>query len=285
MLDARSDLPTDQQKTFEAFVADVDDQLFDRIAVLLADVDEPAVAQRVYDLAFEPNDVLPKRERRPELHSAILAAASADALGLDDEERATLLEFTVAIQEYYDVLDDLIDGDVAPGHETEVQLVAQVLLPLAVDRLGRLGSDAVAHWAERALELVTAPHAELQSEPSPEAYDEIVARQSVLFGFVPGVAAVAAGCDDAGVQRASSIGRSIYRHGQFARDFEQHVRGDDDPWNAAALHGDDAVIEELRSLRATVEDLAAAYPDPARIVLQGLVALDVDAWQTELADG
>lgn len=284
MLDRPSDLSAEEQAAFEAFARDVREAVFDRIEAMLSDV-EPSLAQRVYDLAFSASDVLQQRSRRPELHSALLAAASADAVELSDADREALLGFTVAIQEYYDVLDDLIDGDVAEGHEVEVQIVAQTLLPLATARLGRLGSDAVEYWADAALELVAAPHAEVGGSPSAEAYRELVARQSVLFGFVPGVAAVAAGRDEAAVERAEALGRTIYRFEQFVRDYEQYVAGDDDPWNAAALLGEQAVIEQLEAWQSEVADCTASYPDPASRQLQALVALDLAGWQRELADG
>lgn len=285
MLERSSDLSPERQAAFEEFVLEGREQVFDGVQAMLDDVGEPTLAQRVYELAFTPNDVLPKRSRRPELHSALLAVAAADAFDLPESDRTALLEFTVAIQEYYDILDDLIDGDVAEGHENEVQLVAQVLFPLAVARLGRLGGDAVGYWTDCALELVAAPHAEAAASPSPEAYRDLVDRQSVLFGFVPGLAAVAAGREEAAVERAEELGRTIYRHGQFVRDYEQYVGTDDDPWNAAALLGEQAVIEHLEEWRGAIDDLTASYPESARRQLRALVALDVDTWQQALVDG
>lgn len=285
MLDRHSDLSEARQAEFDAFARDVRERMFDEVEAMLLEVGEDGLAQRVYDVAFAESEVLPQRSRRPDLHTALLAAASAEAYELGDSDSEALLGFTVAIQEYYDVLDDLIDGDVADGHETEVQLVVQVLLPLALGRLGRLGSGAVSYWTERALELVAAPYAEHGATPSASAYRDLVDRQSVLFAFVPGLAAVAAGCDEAGVERAEAVGRAIYRHQQFARDYEQHAAGDDDPWNAAALLGRATTIEELEHCRTTVEELTEPYPEPARERLRGLVALDVDPWRDEVADG
>lgn len=277
MLNRASDLSGDERADFEEYVEDVRQRTLDRVEAMLAEP-EPALAQRVYDLAFSPSDALPRRERRPDLHSAVLADAAADAHGLAERERQLLLEFTLAIQEYYDLLDDVVDGDVAEGHAGEVQVVAQALLPMATARLGELGSEAVAYWSARALELVSAPHVEARSEPGVEAYRDLLDRQSVLFGFVPGVTAVAAGSDEAGVERAEALGRAVYLHGQLARDVEQHRAGDDDPWNAAALEGERAVLDRLTELRREVSELADDYPEPASTRLSALVALDVDGW-------
>lgn len=284
MLDRPTDLPADREAEFEAFVRDVREATFDAVEDMLTDLDEPALAQRVYELAFEANDVLPGRDARPDLSSAVLAATAADAHGLDDGERDALVGFAVAIQEYYDVLDDLVDGDVADGHEAEVQVVAQALLPLALDRLHRLGPDAVAYWTGCALDLVCAPFAEVSGTPTAEAYRELVDRQSVLLGFVPGVAAVAADRDEADVDRAEALGRALYRHQQFARDLEQHLDGDDDPWNAAALLGEESVVERLEAWREDVETYAEPYPEPASRRLRALVALDLEEWRRSLSD-
>lgn len=282
MFERITTLSPERTAAFESYAETVRQRALDAVESLLVNLD-PALAQTVYDLSFAQNDVLPRRGRRPDLHSAVLADAAADAVGL--EEDVHLLAFTVAIQEYYDLLDDVVDGDVPDGREGAVQIVAQTLLPLAVGRLARLGDDAVAYWSRAATELIAAPHAESRQTPSADAYLELLDRQSVLFGFVPGVAAVAAGRDDGDVERAEALGRAVYRFDQLLRDYEQHASGDDDPWNAAALLGAEEVFAELESARADVVDYTSGYEDPARRRLRALVAVDLASVRSGDSEG
>lgn len=283
MLDRPSDLSAEAQASFDEFAEDVRQRTLDQVEAMLLEV-EPSLGQLTYDLAFQVSDALPRRSRRPQRRPAVLAVAIADAVGLDADETDDLLAYTVAIQEYFDILDDLVDGDVADGREREALLVTQVLLPLATGRLSRLGTDVVAYWSERALELVAAPHAETSEAPTAEAYREIVRHQSPLYGFVTGAAAIAAGSGDEDVERAEAVGRLLYQHAQFTLDYEQYVRGDDGAgdWNAAALVDPDGVREQLVDWRDEIEELTHEYPDPAGRRLRALVALDVDGWTDEL---
>lgn len=280
MLYRPSDLADDRREALETYAQDVRHRALDRIEAMLQTV-EPSVAQVVYDLAFEPNEVLSQRDERPQYRPAILAVATAEAVGLDEDEADALLGFTVAIQEYYDALDDLVDGDVADGHEGEVILVAQVLQALALRELARLGLDAVTHWADSVPTLVGAPFAEARAEsPSVAVYDEILDHQSQLFGFVTGAAAVAAGRDDADVEHAVHVGRLVYRHFALVHDYEQYATGvdGDGDWNAAALLETEELCRRLEERREEIEEATRRYPDPAGRRIRELVALDVSAW-------
>lgn len=282
MLYRPSDLTSERRAAFEEYVGDLRERVLDHVEELCREVDEDALAQRTYELAFKPSDALPKRSRRPKLQTAVLADQTAAAFDLADSRRDALVAFTVAVQEHYDVLDDVVDGDVAPGHEDEAVVVSQALVPLCVRRLDALGSDAVEYWHDCALELLAAPHAETTDDPSADAYRRVIDRQSALFGLVTGLAAVAADRDESTVERADRLGRTVYRHAQFVLDYEQHARGDDE-WNARALLGERRVLESLEIWRAAVTDLTAEFPTHAADRLRALVALDVDAWQRELA--
>lgn len=283
MLYRPSDLDPERQSAFEEHAESVRRRTLEEIERTLEGLD-PALAQFCYEVGFRPNESLPQRDQRPQLRPAVLALATADAHGLDEPAADALLGFTAASQEYFDVLDDVVDGDVAGGSEGEALLGAQLLLALAVDRLSVLGAGAVAHWADSVGRLVAAPLTEAREEPSAERYDEVLERQSELLGSVTGCCAVAAGADDEAVAHAARVGRLVYRHFAIVHDVEQHAAGEDadDDWTAPAVFGRDGVRERLAELRTDVEAATERYPDPAARRIRNLVALDVEKWERVL---
>lgn len=279
MLYCPSDLPADDADAFEAHVQDLRDRVLDHVRELLLELDSPRLAQQVYDLAFDDSEVLPKRESRPKLETALLAEQTYLQFDPSGEHLDELLQFTVLVQEYYDMLDDLIDDDVAPTHENEVLLVSQTLVPMLQRALAALGADATDYWTDRSVDLLTAPQYEATHDPTPEHYAELLARQSVLFGFVTGLSAVVTGQDEDAIQRTERLGRVAYKHAQYVLDYEQYHAGHTEEWNAAELSSEAALIDRLEQWRAEVVELTADYdPERARLV-RGLVALDVDEWR------
>jgi hypothetical protein len=277
MLHRPSAVPAEHRETFEAHATDLRGRLLDHVEVLLTELDSKAAGGLVYEFAFRPCEALPKRTERPKLDSALLAEQvylqhDPDGARLDD-----VLEFTVAVQEYFDMLDDLVDGDVREDRRGEVLLATQLLLPLVVRRLDRL--DATACWCDETTRLLEAPLEELRAEPTAAAYRDALEAQATLYGATAGVAALAGGGDDAAVERAATVGDAIYQHTQVVLDYEQYLAGHAERWNAGALFDDEAaVLAFLREQRETVFRSTEPYDYGRGGLLRGLVALDVDAW-------
>lgn len=285
MLYRPSDLEPEQLSAFEGYAESVRQRMLDEVEAMLDGLD-PALAQFLYETAFRANESLPQRDQRPQLRPAVLALAQADAVELGEERSDALLGFTVASQEYFDVVDDAVDGDVAGGTDAEALLAAQLLLVLALRRLSELDAATPRYWVDSVAELVRAPFTETQEEPSAALYESMLDRQSELLGFVTGVAAVAAGLPDDDVAHAARVGRLVYRHFALVHDVEQYERGDDGDgdWNAAALFGHDGTQQRLVDVRSDVERATRRYPDPAGTRIRNLVALDVEEWRRLLTD-
>ena len=273
-----SDLPAERADAFEEHVQNLRRRVLDHVETVLLDVGSPGLAQEAYDVAFPETDALPKRESRPKLETALLAEQTYLSFDPSGERLEPLLQFTVVVQEYYDVLDDLLDDDVTAGHESRVLLVSQTLMPMLVRLLGELGDAAIEYWTDRAFELLAAPRIEATREPSPEDYAELLDHQAVLFGFVTGLAAVVTRRDDETIERAERLGRTAYKHAQYVLDVEQRRSGRVEGWNAAELHSEADVVDQLERWRAEVDDLVTAYPDERADLIRALVALDVDEW-------
>jgi hypothetical protein len=242
-------------------------EFYDRVlghveTILKTELDSETARKYVYGLAFKENDVLPKRDRRPKPGTAFQADQIHRIHGGDEETRATLVQFALVVAEYYDVVDDVVDGDVKPGHEREALLVAQLLMPVLARLLHRLGDDAVEYWTREATALVEAPliHESADGEPTGEAYLDLLERQASLRSSITGLAAVVAGADGDAVERAENVGTAVHKLMQFATDLAQY-ESDNDPWNAVALFEETAYFEQLRSLRDELDEALSAYPD------------------------
>lgn len=275
-------LPPDRWDQLERRWRDVEMRLLESLEDLLAEIERPTLRARVRRLAFEPNEALPKRSRRPNVTVAFLADGVYRSYADTDEGSKALLQFAAVVHEYYDLFDDLFDGDVDAGYEAEVLGTMQVMMPLVVRLLDRLGGDAAAYWSERAIALMGGPFGELTADPSPSAYLEVVDHQSELFGFVTGVAAIAAGTDDEAVDRAAALGRACFAFEQFALDLEQY-HGDDDRWNAWALLPETAAASELRSRRDAIESLAGQLPGDAGRTIADCFAVDLERLRADAA--
>lgn len=256
-------------------------RLLERVEALVDEVDSEPLSRQLYAVAFEANEILPKRASRPKIENAYLVEQlyRAHAPGGDDLD--PLVEFTVCVTEYYDILDDLVDGDVAAGREAEALVGMQTLLPLFVRRLVEFGPEAAAFWTERALAVLESAPAETGGDPTVEAYRAVVRRQSHLFGFTAGLAGIVAGAADDAVRRCERIGRRYYVYEQFLLDREQ--RGDgDDSWNLWEIASEETARALLAELQSDVTNLAGTLPDDRRRLVTGLVAHDIDAWLDSL---
>jgi len=273
-------LSPERQATFEEEVTAFEGRAEEAIDELLATVDPDPARRQLDRIVFSANSVLPKRERRPgrvSLLSAYLVEQVHAEYGDDPERRRLLVQFALTVAEYADIVDDLVDGDVDPDRETEVLLTLQVLWPLLTRLLARLGERETLYWTDQATLLVGAPVTERTSEPTAESYRALVAEQSTLFGFVTGLAAVAAGADDESIARAERLGELFFEYTQFLLDCEQYDGAE--RWNALAVSSPAAVAEQLREWRTAFEtELSHLSEERARRV-RPLVAVDLAAWE------
>lgn len=276
MLHRPTTLSAERCRAIERRALDAKLELLDCIERLVADVDHEELRDRLYTVAFEGSDLLPKRDSRPKLEIVYLVRELCLAYDLSETALETVLECTVAITEYYDIVDDVVDGDVADGRTSEAILLSELLVPLTVARLGQLGPDATAFWADEALTLLEAPYVEATEAPSAEAYRRVVERQGTLFGFVTGLPPVVADADRSAVRRATTLGERYYAYEQFLLDGEQH--GDDSPWNLWEHVPEDAALDRLSELQTEVRELVDPLPEQRARAIRALVGHDLEAW-------
>jgi len=260
-------MPTDSKDAFGGdaeYFRDFYTRGLDCIEALLEDeLDSEAARQHVYALAFKENDALPKRDRRPKTMTAFQAEQIHRIHGGDEQTRRTLLQFAIVTAEYYDIVDDVVDGDVEPGYERDALLVAQLLMPILTRLLHRLGDDCVEYWTREAAALVEAP---LVHEPSEDgdqtgdAYFDLLEQQASLRSSITGLAAIVAGADDEAVERAERVGTAVHKLMQFATDLSQYP-SDDDPSNAAAMFGKEEFFAQYQALRDELDEALAVYPE------------------------
>jgi len=236
----------------------------EEVEVLLKEeFDSEPARQHVYGLAFKQNDILPKRDRRPKSGTVFQADQIHRIHDGDEQTHQTLLQFGIVVAEYYDIVDDVVDGDVKPGHDREALLVAQLLMPVLTRLLHRLGDDAVEYWTREAAALVEAPLVHEQPderERTGAAYLDLMDEQASLRSAITGLAAIVAGADDDAIERAERVGTTVHKLMQFVTDLNQYP-SDDDPWNAVAIYDEDEFFAQYQGLKDELDEALSAYPE------------------------
>lgn len=276
VLEFPNTLSPERERQFELRVDDLRIRLLECVEALLREIPSDALRDMLYGVAFQANDALPKRATRPKVENALLVASVYRAHAHDGEALDTLLEFTVAVTEYYDIADDLFDGDVVAERTGETFLAMHLLVPLFVRRLGWLGADAACYWADHATTLIEAPYVEHRSDPTFDAYVRSLERQGELFGFATGLAATVAGVDRDCVERARRLGNAYYAYEQLLVDRRQFEQDDGDSWNAWHLASESTVCDALLRHRREATDCLEQYPREQRQAVSSLFAHDLD---------
>ncbi|PSP85408.1 hypothetical protein BRC83_02950 [Halobacteriales archaeon QS_1_68_17] len=274
---------TERERQVQEQLNDAYLEALDHVKVVLQEeIDSRVISQRVYERAFKPNEVFPKRSVRPDLKVSHFSRTVAEGYGLTGEERDTIVQLGITFNEYCNVVDDVLDDDVAEGHEDEALFISHMLVPALVRLLARIGTDAVDRWAGHVTRMGEAVLLEEANDPSPETYLEVVDKTGSLWGNATGVAALAAGEDETGIERAERLGTLFFKIEEFRLDTLQEAKGDefdyeeDDPWNAAALFPEDELMAQIEEWRAEFEDLAGDLRDDQAEALRQFIAFDVD---------
>jgi hypothetical protein len=150
------------------------------------------------------------------------------------------------------------------------------MFPLAVKLLNDLGPAAVEFWVPRAMGLMEAPLAECQLSEDAAVYDDIVTRQSDMFGFVTGLPAVVADADTDAVERDERIGQLYYQYEQLLLDCEQQ---DGESWSVDQFESETAVVGRLEEIEREADDLLASLPEERASLLEPLFAVDLEVWR------
>ncbi|MFC3956987.1 hypothetical protein [Halovivax cerinus] len=283
MIDRPLDVSQDQEDAFRLHTKTLADKLETLVAEILSEIEDQTLRDQIQYVVFEPNDALTKRRyRRPVGKFQLLIEQLY--LSYDDKEDTldTLLKASILVHEYYDIVDDLIDSDIKQGSELEIVVTIELLVPLIVKYIGKLGPGAATYWSDRTIETVGSFVLELSSEPSESAYRELLERQSTLFGSMTGVCAVSTGREDETVQRASKIGRTYFCYEQLLRDYRQYERDEPSPWNAWNLLGEYEAQTLATEQRKAFQNSIAQIPPARRSLIEPLVATDVETYQASL---
>lgn len=261
------------------------DHLDSQVTAMLNDVGDSKIRYQLGMLVFEPNDALPKRTHHQpvgKIHTVVDGIYRG--IAHDADQRDTLLGATVAVHEYYDIVDDFIDGDVSGGNELEVYVTNELLQPLIVSQLASLGADVVETWADGAVQTTSSFVEELSGEPDVAAYLNLIDQQAHLWGTLTRIAAVAADGEDPAVAAADRAGRAFFRYEQVLRDCRQfHDDEDADPWNAFALMSTDDWFEYVSGEAEAFETAISSLPVPDERLLTTLVATDLDEFLKEVS--
>lgn len=279
MLDRPTTLSAEDRRMLERRGREVEIRILEALEAILGHVESEQLRDVMSSLAFRTNDALPKRTEPPKLEPALLVTEIY--LSFDDDEQTLeqLLRFAVGACEYFDITDDLFDGDVRESYRDRVFVCQQVFVPELVRTARTIDPAAVSFWADRTTRLLESCLAEEAAEvPTLQSYRAILDRQAELFGSVTGMAAIAANASDDAVGNAASIGRTYFEFEQLLLDGEQYAGDEDGVWNAWKL-GDPGTVEDLlKRRRMDAHEHLSNLPDERTESLRALFAIDLEEW-------
>jgi hypothetical protein len=283
MLIRKTLLRPEEQRYYDDHLAGLSRRLLDQVARILAHIGARELRELSYRLAFKPNAILPKRLNRPQLTLAHVTEQLYDVYAPNDAHRGALLQLSILVLEYYDMLDDLVDGDVAAGHELEVVLVSQLLMPLIMRSLGELGPAAINHWTMRCLDMVESLYLEKRRPKSWDAYLRSLEKQAHGFGFVTALPAIVNDRPNSEILRAERIGQLAYLYSQLYLDLQQRDRDDESNWNAAHFRTQEEIVTLMAEHQRGIFELTEPFPAMARMLIRGTFALDLRDFSESLA--
>jgi len=248
------------------------------VGELVATVEQEHVQTQLKTVAFTANHLLPKRNIRPAVRIEHTAEQIHLAHDKKREEAVDLIKFVLVSHEYYDIVDDIFDGDVAPGGEPQVFATKELLQPLLLDQLVALGGEAGSYWSSRSLRMTSSMLDELRTEPAAPEYRELMDKQAELYGAMTGLGALTADVKDREVERAETFGKNFFKFEQCVLDRKQYESGDPDPWNLWSLATERYATESLLDWQSEMETYLRTLPEEQRRLLRPLIALDVEAW-------
>jgi hypothetical protein len=269
-----------EQQRIEAEIDELEEILLEEVEMFLSRIDIEPMRNHLHEIVFVSNTALPKRTDRLQSTAPYIAATIYDGLANTDFHRRDLLRFSVVVQEYYDVFDDLLDGDVERSRWEEVFCAHELMIPLLIQDLYQLGADTVEYWTQRTTKMMVGPYTELVVDPEAELYLQIVDNQSLLYGSITGLAAHIAGSSTEKRRYAEQLGCLFFKLHQFTLDLEQHGT-DDDSWNAWSLLGVPQATELFYWYQDKAIELAGELPSKEASRLRSFAAIDLESKKTD----
>lgn len=252
------------------------DRIQQNVERILEESETDRIRNYLKNYAFTPNDALPKRSVRPTIRIPYLSEQIYLSHNPSEADVDTLVQFVIVKNEYYDITDDIFDGDVSAGSEPVVYVTNELLTPVLTRLAHRLGDDAVSYWTANTSRMVCCFLDELQYEPSKDTYLDILEKQSHLYGICTGLASASAGGD--AVEDAEQFGKLFYKFEQFCLDAVQRDGSDPDPWNAWRLMDDEEVLNYLNSWQTGLNKYLDKLPKDRANKMRALIALDLESW-------
>lgn len=249
------------------------------VQAILAELPHEDVRRAVHELALQPNDVLPKRRERPHAVSAYAVRLLGRAFGLRDERLDTLVRMALAFVEAGDIYDDVVDGDVLPGHQHRALAVCTALHFVATRCALRLGPHVADRWLVAMQDLPHSVLLEKDGDGSLSGYLEAVQAQAALFGALAEAAGLAVGAEPERVARAADLAKLLYGLLQQLQDVREAPRevgavpGSSLAANIMRFMGPEQLLELMAAAHARMlEDLAVFPPGPETDRLREFVA-------------
>ncbi|WP_211338343.1 hypothetical protein [Haloterrigena salifodinae] len=261
------------QKEITAFQSEIDYYIED----ILSEIDRKEKREYIRSLAFSSSDIFPKRNYKPMLTFPFITKQLYLSHS-NGELLSELMSFTLTFIEYYDIVDDLIDGDVIDSYKKNVLIGKELLQSLLVQQLTRLEDSVIDYYCRNIMPMWGGDMEELRSKPSRKRYLEIVGKQANIFSTIAGIVSIISESGEFGLEKAEKFGDVYFKFDQFILDGEQYKAGDPDPWNAWNLLPEEEVRELISGWQETLEILVTDLPEKRAQLLRPLIAIDIESW-------
>lgn len=278
MLGGDKILDEEQKNQYDDAIDEFYQRALNQVPNILARIPDQRLQETVYQKAFSPDSDLSERIERPHLTAAYYVENLYLDLADDPVHADELLQLTLVLQEYYDILDDIVDDDLDAEGTTSATIVTQALYPVSVQLLDELPDASAQYWSERAIRLAESWSLEQTTTPSQEEYRTLLERQSNLYGFVTGLAALSAGADIDRIQQAEQLGRAVFKLDATWLDLIQHKLDLDPDWNIYELYEPDAVAELLIRWQSNAERQVDALADERAFLLRTPLEEEFEQW-------
>lgn len=285
MLQHPRDVPAARERDFRREIASSERRIREALPALEESIESSTLRAQFDNVLFGQNQLLPKRSPSRPGEGAkslgVLVDALYDEFQPDGIPRERILALSTLVVEYYDVVDDIVDGDVIQGGESEAVATLQAALPLFVRQLASAPPDVIEYWTREATWLSEVFLVELSTEPTADRYEALVDRQAIGFSMMTGLVAIAADADPTAVNRAEQLGSLCFKYSQFMLDGVQYRPDEDEGWNAFELLSHQTAISRMQAWQKAFERALEEFSDDCTATLKPLLAIDLSEWKRQ----
>lgn len=267
-----------QKEVLRHDVSEFREYINKQVDYILEDLNSEFLIKKIKSIAFSQNDILPKRRHRPTFEIEYIANTLNNAYKDNYDKNSNMIQLIILYMEYYDIFDDLFDGDVHPGFTNEVMVDREILNIMMINRVSTLEEEAQEYIAAKSTEMIKSFYVEYNNQPDAEIYTELLNYQANMYGGILGLSVLIAGGNNQSVKEAEFFGRCYFKFEQLLLDTQQYLVDDGDPWNAWELMPEGRIKGIIKHNKYRMTKFIQKLNTSDSELLLPLVLTDIDGW-------